>query len=434
MTSTSLIFWHPGVDQFFINVAFSQFSKISQYNSNFGQFPLPLLPTIVISHLVANSNNCTLVETSKQTSLSNSSGPVIHPYVQISNDFLHTYNIRRSNINDTGQRIKIELVQVEPMPDNFVYCDNRVKEGEEMLSFFSFLNTFEPLTWFCIATTLIVQRVYTKISKCVNTFWRHYYSQKCNLKSNKLMHNKYDYWAEITSLVFSVFLMNIYSSLVTSTMIIPPTDKMFDTITDIPQNKFGLLVMEEFNNTLHKYRNRDSVFQSREVKAISLYLENTTYVQYMYYLEEMAFWYSKPFVSVMEWPWVIRFVLSLNSLLEMKGKGRVRKCYLGKQLFFSGYHHRYFAFFQRTTDGFRKTFQHLVEAGIYMRWEQESVGWVHSLRMQDRFKLVSKTKVIDDFDEIKFYALRMEGSILRPFILYVVCILLCFTFFFIEKM
>jgi hypothetical protein len=103
-------------------------------------------------------------------------------------------------------------------------------------------------------------------------------------------------------------------------------------------------------------------------------------------------------------------------------------------LIFSGYHNRYFAFFQKTTDRFRKSFQHLVEAGIYMRWEQESVGWVHSSRMQHRFKLVSKTKVIDDFDEIKFYALKMEGSILRPFILYVVCILVFIVCFLIEVM
>lgn len=433
--ATNLILWVPGMTQDLIDFAWSNFRKISQYNAKLYIHPLPLFPRIILCHLVAIAENLTLVEipTYFFTTLDN---PIIYPHLSFTTGLKTLWQTQQRFCNRKKDGCKLlEFVQVEPLDDNFLYCDSRKKEGESVLSFFTLISCFDKATWCCIIVTLITQNLYMKATKHFSYFDCKYAKKKYFIKPTRRP-DKHEFCEQMILLIFSVFLLNLYSSLITGTMIIPPEDEAFVSITDFSKNelKVNLLVNKEFEFTIDKYRNISLTphdHRTAEIIYVAKLLPNLSYATYLNYFSKMIEHTEYIFVSVFEWHWAIQFSTVLNKEIFSEGQERTKRCFLGGKLIETG-NPRYFGVYDTTSSKIKSRFEALVEGGIYSRWEQESTAWTSALRMQDRFRILSKTKVRDGFESSPFYSLKMEGHVLKPFILFAICLVICTSCFVLE--
>lgn len=95
---------------------------------------------------------------------------------------------------------------------------------------------------------------------------------------------------------------------------------------------------------------------------------------------------------------------------------------MGDELVDSG--ERYFVILPPRSGLLSRAFQKLLASGIMQRWEDEGNSIAVSERVQDRTRVKSKTRIIND-DNVSPIALAMEGKMLTVFLVWAICILGC---------
>ncbi len=70
----------------------------------------------------------------------------------------------------------------------------------------------------------------------------------------------------------------------------------------------------------------------------------------------------------------------------------------------------------------RKAALYLVESGILKYWRDEYIKLRYAKRVQERSKVISRTKIIYDFEKAVTSSLALEGKISSVFFLWVACL------------
>ncbi len=171
-----------------------------------------------------------------------------------------------------------------------------------------------------MVVTLITQYLYMKVTKRFSYLCRKNVYKKYLVKPIINHFNKHQFCKQIIFLFFSLFLFNLYSSAITSSMIIPPDDKAFTTITGFSENKVkvNLLIMKEFEFVVDKYRNISlpSYNQhSADFNYVAKLVPNLSYALYGDYLSKMISNTENILLSVFEWHWAIHFFTILNKII-----------------------------------------------------------------------------------------------------------------------
>lgn len=141
-------------------------------------------------------------------------------------------------------------------------------------------------------------------------------------------------------------------------------------------------------------------------------------------------------VTVSTWCLVI---MTLNKAYEyiketgLSKPGTITKhCYLGKHLIHGGewYH-------IVTVPPKQKRVGHLTEylqqGGFIAYWHDEMSSLAYSERVQDRSKVISRTKIKYDFGQ-NLDSIQIEGKVLTVFFLWGVCVGISIVVFIIEKL
>lgn len=127
---------------------------------------------------------------------------------------------------------------------------------------------------------------------------------------------------------------------------------------------------------------------------------------------------------------VMAYIKKLNS--QVKAKDRIiRHCHLGKQLVESG--GLFWGFFPPGSNKLTAVFKQFLETGIYEYWMEDFYGTGFANRVQDRSRVKSPTKILEDSIQGAYSAGNLkEGHLSTVFVLWSLGLVLCMVVFISE--
>ncbi len=122
------------------------------------------------------------------------------------------------------------------------------------------------------------------------------------------------------------------------------------------------------------------------------------------------------------WQTAISYVHQANNLFgDFEPHKRPVQCYIGKRLIPAGPAYQVIIL-PRDDKGKEvgRKITYVTESGTGMYWGEENVAMRHSARVQDRSRVVSRTKIRYDFEGAVVSALSLQGKIISIFFLWFV--------------
>ncbi len=418
-------------------------------------------PTYNSFNAIAEVNNITLI-TDKYFETANISNhncinfyPNVWTFPEAPYSLQKIFRHKSSQKNQSSRQISNSEVTIIPIPQfdfNFVYCDAPKLRREVPWNIESLYYVFKSNVWLLILLSIFGVMTALKFIANQATFSETAFVTLGLIFPDGIdLENKFKRIPLLYFWIFACFnLSNHYSAIITSTVISPPKERSFSFLSDIAKNNFTLLLDSKvsFQIVNTSVRNQvDDYGNNSDIVALNGALENFVTKVRLLSLEVHSgsgerkgaqLLASKgKFYLVHMWQFVLTYFDEVNNLFgSITPHKRPVHCYLGKRLVPSGA--MYMLFVSPGTGNkhkLKRTFFLLMDSGIYLYWRKEYIQLVHSMRVQDRSKVISSTKVVYDFEDVVISPLLLEGKISSVFFLWFVCMTgICFPIFLFEKL
>lgn len=382
-------------------------------------------PFILLASLLATATNSTLQSYPSFNGLSplNRPFPSVLPQIQ-TNDVVNRripllWKLYKNISSSFGKPI---FLQVASSDVCFIYCQVPSQIQTDLLSYSEFTSIFDLVSWivllcFGIIITLLIGRsnwLYT-VSAFISD-GVHFRRSKVNNFQLLIL------WTLAASVV-----RQYYSGTITSTLIKPNEDSIFNTINDLEANNFSLSFdsPQSMNASISAYQSIGSYGLHKSVKSLQQLLLKRA-VAFNSENEALNAFYdpNRNLAGVFQWTQGIKTIQKLNRISFAKSSKK--RCYTGKTLIPLGQY--YFGFLPPNNKRIACLFQCLFETGIFQLWYKESIQLSHSERVQDRVKVKGPTKLVNKAKN-KIQSLQLQGKVLKIFVLFAIflgiCVLVC---------
>lgn len=321
---------------------------------------------------------------------------------------------------------------------NFVYCDMPNWQKQPVWSMQQFTKVLDKRTWICMAiTTLLIVTVLGR-----ERFGTHFFliisSILCSGLSGTLRKRHLIFVAWILPIRT---LVDMYSSQVSSRLISPPAERTLKSFADVDRNNYSaavegdniapvLLIFFSFmrSNQTGSWITQGFVHISniyeRNVVGSPGFLDPFEMAQFLVQNYSSKVLYTNLWI----FPMLMLNVIEAARDNEVKNFENGALCHLGEEPLNAGAN--FWVFLPPNHERLAMYFQRTIDSGLFFRLQDEHIGFSHSLRVQDRNRVISKTqlKTSTNGDRMKHVLNhQFQAKMSKVFFLWTVCILLCCT-------
>lgn len=410
--------------------AVTNFSRFRDYfRDNNTSDELHNFPRIIIFNIIAVAANATFYADENQFKKSDVVG--CHPSVQLKSsiwgDEMFGFWITPCQLPPVSKRNR-SFVQLNTNHWSFAYCDLPKTAKISVWNFSIFTAPFDMWTWllFLLSFCLVVAFSGLTLSRVSSFPWVPTLSAALSLGTEALSRRSglFILWMFVCQVIPTLYIGTIQSSLIS-----PPMDDVMTEFHELQERNYSLVypnALKMYTDDLVVYINSIPKFPTGDVikwllnRAVNQSLEEVYYYLAVYPGRWVTIgpWYTTHYFS-----WLQRSVMAYMNETERK---KARICHVGEELITLG-----IDFYEFHPPGHEKlawTFQSLVYAGIYQRWDSEGHALMHSERVQDRVRVKSK-RIILKLGQPVIKALRMERKIVTIFLMWIICVKVCLIAF-----
>lgn len=373
-------------------------------------------PMIVVANIIAESVNATLVSTREATE---ERGFDRYPEIQITFAAIwaRTHDHRNKSLHLIDKvPAGIHLIPIPASNWIFLYADLPRLERISVWDFSLFTDPLDLWTWLLLQTAYLfvvpLSGHFTRVIMPILAATLSFGTTGPPTKSKIFL-----LW-----MVTCMIVGNLYSGEVTSQIMIPPKDEVMTEFRQLVERNYTMVfpgassasglhikIAQEF---LAKRR-------SRAGQILAVLLNNAIVLDIRDIAETLAFRQGN-FAVIGPWPnmYTILWAYYLAWNHEKKVK---RKCHIGGELLKTS--EKFFIFIPPQSDILAKRFLAIQESGIYERWNDEEDGLMHSMRVQDRVRVKSPTKLLEN-TITQAESQILEGKMITLFLLWGVCIVI----------
>lgn len=391
-------------------------------------------------HVVATGTNRTLISVSHPHYINKTSYPHMIPSLTTSHapprTIRHVWNTHYGNSSETPAFI------LTPSQEwNFVYCSTPMRKQDSIWGFDILTDPFDYTVWIYLTIALFLTSALTcqnicSAKKCLSTIFSNfaYIVGQTTIPvagSVRKYSPLFALWA-----LFCSLLINLYSGEITSAVIRPAPEVTIPTIAELENKSYTLLYENPVWVISINKTGRNDEYISPDKLIFARMISNGVKIirDKMEYFREMSRGETKV-ASVMHWVYTIWAVVGImESVISVNPNPdrRRTKCYVGSQLIASEY--TVFGFIPPQHVKVSQVFQKsLLETGLYNYMIREMFAREYISRVQDRGKIISKTKILNEqTDEEKVVVLTLHGKIRIIFLLWIILITASLVAFGIE--
>lgn len=412
------------------------FSRIRDYyRSDDHNQSLQIFPKLIVSKLVAEGVNATLLPYKNQTKFGNLS---TFPKILYDNTVSKTYEGKTSILSHwkdyynspyshTHDLIRSHEKREFPMFSiinekylNFFYCDEPRKTKTYPFKFSLFTNPFDSWIWIILlmsfASVVLIltpnnfKDIISKVILLLNL----------TLQQGSPALPKYSGLCYVW-MIMSMVVVTFYSGEMTSTVIRPPEDDVIRTVQDLIHRSYRLSFVsrnqiEVLNNSMNSLKLKSKTKESIELLVKTRDQNNSlgTFNNLLYSGKLCLFNWWENAMYIVHWA-------HKKFKTEAKTMGnKVRICRVGQELLRSD--ELFFVTLPPDNAQLTAAFHKLFQVGVIQRWMQEEEGLLTSGRVQERVRVVSRTKV-KSMEVNVASKLKLQGKIVTVFSIWLICAL-----------
>lgn len=455
-TKTTFGYFRPSVRKSALVLDLLEFDRTNIYEL-LGKFPEMRYfhtdppyggPTLQIASILASSINSTLIsshEISRSEIIANNY-PLMFPILSFSGTFnrsvMHVYDKFKQ-----GRPDNLALILGDPVAYNYVYCNVKSEADEGISITVIFLGAADIYVWVCLAVSIIFvsfmirfkvedsgQLTFEKRPEFMLATVSALLSPGMSGQSKQTKYSSLFCLWMLNCLIFVTF----YSGSLTSEITSPVPEARLTRIAQLEKNNFTLLYDSQFRLDMIKSVvefNRNGNYSPAIVNILDNLLKSAKLSTSQGAFTEMMVSGVEKYASVNDWAATIyiarkllRSIADSNSGATTKRTRHRKQCYIGKEMACPEYF--YVGFAPPESSRLARKFQWIVDSGIGDLWSREFIGIATSSRVQSRSKVVSPTKIKLEVDPFK--PLILEGKLKNVFVLWGICLAICFMTFLIE--
>ncbi len=344
---------------------------------------------------------------------------------------VNTYSNGSKNIDND-----VKVITVPTIGFNFIYCDVPKVKTELPWNFETLTFSFEFDIWCLILLSIVcviltIKQIVRKSSLSDTIFLVLGSLFPDVLHVPKL-------FKQIPLLyiwVFSCFVISIhYSATITSILISPPQEDSLSFFSEVVQNNFTILFdsIVAFRVINASVRHQLPGSKNPDILAINSIMDLLTSKTRVLNNEVHTGVRESPakrlaterkLALVHLWNFVIPVVKDVDNLYEnIEPYKRPVHCYIGKRLIPCGSMYQ-ISVLPQGNKKLGRISSYMMESGINNYWRDEYIALKFAARIQDRSKVISKTKIIYSFEKAVTTPLELEGKISSVFFLWVICLM-----------
>lgn len=334
----------------------------------------------------------------------------------------------------TGEIIALpNFFQMDHFLENFVYCEVPKRSKDSKLAFLSvFVYPLDNWSWMglFVSSALVFlaislrsgfklevgQLFFALLSILVSPVLNGVGSWQKHLHSKLLV-----LW-----MLCCLVLVNMYCAVMTTNLTRPLPDKRMRSLEDLLEGRISIIYSKQ------KWIDHDTKIALSENRTTFINLLEIAIV-HEDYLSELCFGERRTFFQT--WFNCLRIAMLAQEKIVEANKGELelrnlKKCYVGHDLVDKGVF--FFAFLPPSHEKVSKVFQRFFECGIYRRWINEYFATAHSARVQDRVRVVSTVKVLEEFNGDGVPSIGLNSKMVVVFELWFACLVVAFVVFVVE--
>lgn len=320
---------------------------------------------------------------------------------------------------------------------NFVYCDIPSWKKEPVWSMRELTSVLDNTCWICMSATTLIIFIALGRDGFDTNFLVLLSSILCSGSSGTLKKRALLVVAWIIPLRI---LVDMYSSDVSSRLISPPAERAFTKFADLDKYNYSTAVtgdnvapalLQFFSfmgsNQTGTWVNQGfahlSKVYARQVVVNPGFLDPFKMGQFLVEQHKSKVFYT----NLWYFPMLMLNVIEAARDNELKTFDNGALCHLGEETLNGGAN--FWVFLAPNHETIAGYFKRTIETGIFNRLEKEHEGFSHSLRVQERYRVVSKTYLKESRNGERLKEVlnnQLQGKMAKVFFLWAVCILLCF--------
>lgn len=434
---------HSFPDNFEIGSNFS-FTKYSQMR-DFHNSPNPSYAVVIFCNEIAKALNSTLtfLRIGKENNFKTLKHPTVVPLLitwlkeKSTTTFWNEYTESWNAATDKNHSLPIFL-EIDSFPQNFVYCqEHKISQGSIFALVSILIEPLDTVVWiilfgFVIAVSIIVylnaEVEVQNISSALLITFSGLLSPVLNglaikRNGNKIKESKlFVLW-----MLVSTLLMSFYCGVMTRNITKPLPDVTLDNINDLVNAGYSVI----YSRQLWLDSDRDSAKIYNKTSFQKLLNSAIIADDFIY---ELCYGYKRTYLHI--WHIALRTALLAKENLQKRESGpnsgmvKRKDCYVGTEFVEEG--PSYYGFLPPFNQEVSDVFQKFFDAGVYNLWEREYIGLMHSNKVQERVKVVSKNKILEEQDQI-IPSINLNSKVITIFVLWGLCLLFSTFVLFVEK-
>lgn len=389
----------------------------------------------VLSDVIAQAVNRTIIarghpEYHADTDTENGKKwPRLFPNLSLFDDKNQTANgIWKSYYNKVNISSKVtpEIIRVGGQPWNFAYCSVPKRQADATFYLHLFTDSYDVWTWLSLALSFIFVSIF---SFPVPSF----FSSLAVLISPGASGVRKKWGKSKLFIVWMLacqILCTTYTGLMSGHIVSPSSEGTLSDLSALDRHNYSIIGegspgwISILSSAPYSLRGKISILQNIYKKFPLRHVSKSQVVSELTGKNKVAI--------VRRWLFTLGTANDINDLVKA---GRVsasdkKKCYVGEELISTEEIH--FALTPPGSYPMRQFLQRFISSGIFFRWVEESNWLTASPRVQDRVRIISPTKVLNDkVGQVK--PLKMKETALVVFILWgSTCLITCLIGFALE--
>lgn len=423
------------LDQAFIDLAAQKYPIMRTIHS---KPPSNLIPLVVLVNDIAKSLNCTVRAISYFTlkdpndTLLNSPTIIFSIYLTDKQVFDQTWILYwNRNINFTvGQKNLPSVLLTEALHLNFVYCGVIHSKFESPFRLGIFTTSFDIYCWISLICSfgMVVVCIYLQTRNSLISVVLILLSTLLTPGISGLTKETKKLVMQVVWMLSCIVLTNLYLGEFTSMLVKPSEPNVLENVRQLRENNFTLLYPTHsyYKSIRNAAVKKESPFKILNIEVVSDNIINLEDKE-LKFIEILTSKNSKQ-AFIHFWTLAIHFA---DIAKEYLGKQKVKSavtCHVGKTLIQVNSFN--YLILPPNNDIVFRVYQNFFDSGIYRRWEDETIGLSISSRIQDRAKVRSPTKLVDD--DLTVTSLKLERRMSKLFLLWAICLAVCLVAFVCE--
>lgn len=328
-------------------------------------------------------------------------------------------------------------LSILPMPTvdfNFVYCDVPNIKAELPWNLETLTFSFDFDIWFLILLSIVTVTLVLKYIVRKANILETIFTVVGSLFPDVLHVPKI--FRKVPLLYVWLFMCfvisNHYAATLTSLVIRPPQEHSLNYLAELAQNNFTILFdsIVSFRLVNASIRHQSVGSRNSDILAMKSILDllstkvrviKNEVHQAEYDMPASRLASERNLAMVHMWQYVIPAVNDVHSLYDkIEPHKPPVHCYIGKRLVPCGLMYQVIVLPLGNNVKLRRTVLFIIESGIIKYWRDEFIEMRYANRVQERSKVISRTKIIYSFEKAVTSPLALEGKISSVFFLWVI--------------